>query len=92
MNLSIYETSIEESISYLQKGRIQLSIILVMNSDIALFKQILPKELEVFPLFEDNVVATVSKHSIYANIPVIDEKIHLIFMLILQVPIIRILI
>lgn len=74
MNLSIYETSIEESISYLQEGRIQLSIILIMNSDIALFKQILPKELEVFPLFEDNVVATVSKHSIYADIPVIDEK------------------
>ena len=39
MNLSIYETSIEESISYLQKGRIQLSIILVMNSDIALLNK-----------------------------------------------------
>lgn len=74
IELSIYETSIEESISYLQKGRIQLSIILVMDKDIALFKQLLPPELEALSLFKDKPVAIVSKHSIYADSPVIDGQ------------------
>ena len=74
VELSIFETGIEESIAYLQKGRIQLSIVLVINKDIAFFQQTLPPELEASPLFEDKIVAVTSNHSIYAYSPVIDEK------------------
>jgi len=74
IELSVYETSIEEAIVCLKEGKIQLSIVLVLNKDVASFKQLLQNELEMIPLFEDKPVAVVNKSSIYADFEEIDGE------------------